>query len=475
MIKKTMSLLLVSALGGLFTLGFYKIFLETPPVQESTKQEIPTYVPATFSNNNTTPTNANIEGIDFTIAAEKTVNSVVHVKNSTIPTGATSVYDFFYKRDSKPRTQVGTGSGVIVSPDGHIITNNHVIANASQLEVTLNNNKTYQATLVGTDEKTDIALLKIEADEELNYITFGDSDNVKVGEWVLAVGNPFNLTSTVTAGIISAKARDLNEYDAKNQSFLQTDAAVNPGNSGGALVNTHGDLIGINTAITSQTGSYVGYSFAVPSNIAKKVIDDLLEFGDVQKGLLGISALNRNSPDAIKEGLNEIEGVYVSEVTKGSGADKAGIKSGDIIKGLDRIKVRKFADLSGYLGSKRPKDVVKVTVLRDGKTKEFSVSLSGVSIVEVDFIGMKLRNISDKTKERYGIKNGVIVASTKSGSLIRRSTDVTESYILTEIDGQQINSIQDVLKYKNKKGENNISKITFLNRNGEAERYIFGN
>jgi S1-C subfamily serine protease len=212
---------------------------------------------------------------------------------------------------------MGTGSGVIISPDGYIVTNNHVIAKATQLKVTLNNNHTYEAKIIGTDPNSDIALIKIDVDKDLPYLAFGDSNNTKVGEWVLAVGNPFNLTSTVTAGIVSAKARALGNVD---QSFIQTDAAVNPGNSGGALVNTNGDLIGINTAITSQTGSYVGYSFAVPSNIAKKVVEDIMEYGNVQKGMLGISALNPNTPFAIDKGITDIEGVYVETIQEDSGA-----------------------------------------------------------------------------------------------------------------------------------------------------------
>lgn len=217
-----------------------------------------------------TPTSAKGAGInevDFTMAAQNTVNAVVHVKNVTVSKGPSSIMEYFYGYSGSQTPQVGTGSGVIISQDGYIVTNNHVISNADQLQVTLNNNKTYDAELIGTDPNSDIALIKIDVDRQLPYLAFGDSDNTKVGEWVLAVGNPFNLTSTVTAGIVSAKARALASLD---QSFIQTDAAVNPGNSGGALVNTNGDLIGINTAITSQTGSYVGYSFAVPSNIAKK-------------------------------------------------------------------------------------------------------------------------------------------------------------------------------------------------------------
>jgi S1-C subfamily serine protease len=280
----------------------------------------------------TTPTSFRGSGInegDFTVAAENTVNAVVHVMNLTVSKRPTNPIDFFFGSQVREVPRVGTGSGVIISPDGYIVTNNHVIAKATELSVTLNNNKTYEAKLIGTDPNSDIALIKIDTEKSLPYLAFGDSDDTKVGEWVLAVGNPFNLTSTVTAGIVSAKARALGRSD---QSFIQTDAAVNPGNSGGALVNTNGDLIGINTAITSQTGSYVGYSFAVPSNIAKKIVEDIMEYGTVQKGMLGISAPGINTPEAREKGINEIEGVYIGSVEEESGAYDANLQPGDIIK-----------------------------------------------------------------------------------------------------------------------------------------------
>ena len=246
---------------------------------------------------------------------------------------------------------------MIISPDGYIITNNHVIENATKIEVTTNNNKVFEAKLIGTDQSTDIAVLKINSKEKLPYLFFGNSENTKIGEWVLAVGNPFNLTSTVTAGIISAKSRDLNENDRKNQSFIQTDAAVNMGNSGGALVNTRGELIGINTAITSMSGGFVGYSFAVPSNIARKIFEDILEFGDVQKGLLGVSgrSLNSQYSDFLK--IEETEGFYIADIEEGMGAQKAGLKKGDIIVKVDNVKINSFSDLTGYFGTKNPNDI----------------------------------------------------------------------------------------------------------------------
>ena len=284
--KKIITLVLVSALGGAITLGSYKYFLEEKPTVVKTHEliELPPKVVANYETNT-----VNLESLNpnFVTAAENTINTVVHVQNTAIGRRQMTMEDLFFGRQSQ-RPQIGTGSGVIISSDGYIITNNHVIEGAESIMITTNNNKTYDAELIGTDPKTDIALLKINADNDLPYSTFGDSDTSKIGEWVLAVGNPFNLNSTVTAGIISAKSRNLDQTGTNTQSFIQTDAAVNPGNSGGALVNIRGELIGINTAITSQTGSYIGYSFAVPSNIARKVIADIMVFGNVQNGILGV-------------------------------------------------------------------------------------------------------------------------------------------------------------------------------------------
>ena len=309
--KKILRLVLVSALGGIFTLGAYILFIEKDNYTETQQTPVfaPISVPVNYIEKDKNPTVETT--IDFTKAAEKTINTVVHVKNTSVSSGQMTIQDLFYGRRSQRRHQIGTGSGVIISPDGYIITNNHVIDGAESISITTNHNKTYEAELIGTDPKTDIALLKIDADEPLPYATFADSDDAKIGEWVLAVGNPFNLTSTVTAGIISAKSRDL--FGGDTQSFIQTDAAVNPGNSGGALVNTNGDLIGINTAITSQTGNYVGYSFAVPSNIARKVVEDIMEFGNVQNGILGIYPKTLNSEEAKKLGIEETEGIRSEE------------------------------------------------------------------------------------------------------------------------------------------------------------------
>jgi len=312
---------------------------------------------------------------DLTYAANKSIDAVVHVKNTSIVKDSDSwALQFFYGDES--RKKVGTGSGVIISPDGYIITNYHVIENSTEVIVTTNNNKEYEAQIVGFDAITDIAVLKIDSNAKLDYIFFGDSDSSLIGEWVLAVGNPYNLNSTVTAGIISSKSRDLNEYDQKNQSFIQTDAAVNFGNSGGALVNIKGELIGINTLIQSMTGGYVGYSFAVPSNTVRKIFEDIIEYGNVQKGLLGVRGVALNSSYAEQLNINEVEGFYVDEIENGFGAELAGLQRGDIIKSVDGFKINKFSDLSGYLSSKRPGDKVTVNYIRDNKSRSVSVTLT---------------------------------------------------------------------------------------------------
>jgi Do/DeqQ family serine protease len=408
-------------------------------------------------------------GIDFTVAAEETVNAVVHVQNTTISTRPANMMEYFSGR-STSREMVGSGSGVIITPDGYVITNNHVIENASELSVTLNNNKTYKAELIGADAKTDIALIKLESDETFPFVTFGDSDAVKIGEWVLAVGNPFNLTSTVTAGIISAKARDLNEFDGNPQSFIQTDAAVNRGNSGGALVNTRGELIGINTAITSETGSYVGYAFAVPSNNARKVIEDIMEFGDVQRGILGITGGNLNSKSAEKLGTSETEGVYVDSIESGSGADAGGIQKGDIIKELDGIKITKFSDLTGYLGSKRPDDVVNVTVLRNGRERQMPVTLIKLETFEIHDLGIEVRNASKADLETFGLKYAVKIEKTLTKSMAQ--FDLSGN-LITKINDIEVKNIDDVKRVMSRRNYEDPIKVTFVDRRGDLNSFIF--
>ncbi|RAV29986.1 trypsin-like peptidase domain-containing protein [Sinomicrobium soli] len=460
--KKFIGLLFVSILGGFITLGIYRAFFEKEQVVVEQRTTTPNFVTASYD---ASPLAA-AETTDFTGAAEKTIHAVVHVTNRMTSKAPTSFQDLFFG-GGRERTQVGTGSGVIISPDGYIVTNNHVIDGATELSVTLNNNKTYDAELIGSDPSTDIALIKVDTDEDLPYLAFGDSDNARVGEWVLAVGNPFNLTSTVTAGIISAKSRDLS--GSNSQSFIQTDAAVNPGNSGGALVNSRGDLIGINTAITSRTGTYIGYAFAVPSNIAKKVVEDLLEYGNVQKGLLGVSIIQKNSPYAVENGINEIEGLYVGGVEEDSGAEKAGIGEGDIIKSVDEIKINKFADLTGYLNSKRPGNTVQLTIERDGKTKTVPVTLSKINSYTLNELGIQVKNISDKDRKQYRTDHGVKI--TRTAPYLNNAN--LEGRILVEINGKKIRNGEDAEKIVSEINPNERNVIVILNEKGEAERYLF--
>lgn len=465
--KKIGTLFLVSLFAGAITLGAYKLFFEDTnyTIVESSDK-------ATVFNTSYSPTSVKGSGInenDFTVAAENTVNAVVHVKNVTTGRSSNNPWDFFYgSGSSNQKAQVGSGSGVIISPDGHIVTNNHVIAKSEKLQVTLNNNKTYDAELIGADPTTDIALIKIESEDKLPYLAFGDSDNTKIGEWVLAVGNPFNLTSTVTAGIVSAKARALSV--GKNQSFIQTDAAVNPGNSGGALVNTNGDLVGINTAISSQTGSYVGYSFAVPSNIARKVVEDIMQYGSIQKGYLGIvGPVNTKSRYAIERGISDIEGVYISSVEEESGAAVAKLQEGDIIKKIDNIKVRKFAELTGYLDTKRPQDEVQVTIDRGGEEMVVPVTLKKRQTVKLPQLGLEVKNLSENDRKKFKTDTGVKITKVPQNY---QSYDLLGKVLLS-LDDQEINNIEDAKELFSQITRYGKTSITMINKDGEKERLIF--
>ena len=404
--------------------------------------------------------------VDFVEAAEKSINAVVHVKNTSIISDDFSYLDYFYGRSKSPQNRIGTGSGVIVSPDGFIITNNHVIENANKIEVTTNNNIRYEAKLIGTDPYTDIAVLKIDTQKLLPYLYFANSDNTKIGEWVLAIGNPFNLNSTVTAGIISAKSRDLNKLDRRNQSFIQTDAAVNQGNSGGALVNLNGELIGINTAITTISGGFEGYSFAVPSNIAKKVFEDIIEFGTNQKGMLGVQgfAISPEFEKFIQENnITQSEGFYVSKVLENMGASNAGIKEGDILISVDQIKIKKFSDLTGYLESKRPGDNVKIGFFRKDVKKYLTVKLEKTKTVQ--FLNMTLSNLSKQEKENLKIKNGLRIV--ESGDFLKGQ--IENNSILIDINGDPIDAVDQILQMEPER----VKWLTYINPNGEKIRLRF--
>lgn len=463
--KKNASLFVIALFSGILTLSGYKLLIEKKPIASFISNESPALIP----KNSSIPNFVEGTNIDFSFAAEKTVNAVVHIKNRTTTEAPTSIFDYLYGRGQK-REVVGSGSGVIISPDGYIVTNNHVIDNASQIEVVLNNNQSYHAELVGTDPRTDIALLKIKSESDLPFVPFADSNAIRLGEWVLAVGNPFNLTSTVTAGIVSAKARNLNEFDGNPQSFIQTDAAVNRGNSGGALVNIKGELVGINTAITSQTGSFIGYSFAVPSNITRKVVEDILEYGNVQRAILGIQVLNSNSNEAREMSVDKIQGVYIADIEKGSGADLGGLKKGDIIKKLDNIKITRFSELSGYLVTKRPNDIVSVTIDRNGKEREIAVTLVKLNTYQIENLGLEVKNLNATELKEVGAKNGVIVTRPLSREMAQYNLS---GIVITQINDVNITNIDDVRKIMESRKANTPTKITFINQEGETNTFIF--
>lgn len=412
--------------------------------------------------------------VDLTYAAEKSLPSVVHIlstKNSKVQTVEVEndpFSDFFsdpfgffgnpqgnggkQRRSVRTPKQQGSGSGVIISADGYIVTNNHVVADADELTVTLNDNKEYSARIIGTDKASDLALIKIDG-KNLPAITIANSDDIKVGEWVLAVGNPFNLTNTVTAGIVSAKARSL--YQNGVESFIQTDAAINPGNSGGALVNIRGELIGINAMLYSQTGSFSGYGFAIPTSIMNKVVADLKQYGTVQRALIGIQGQDvKNYVDAKKDkgediDLGTMEGIYVAKVTEESAAEEAGMKEGDVITAIDGKPVNKMAELQEVLAKKRPGDKVTVTYLRDKKKATKTVTLKNekgntqvVKKADLDVLGGNFRAITNAQKEQLNIGYGLEVLKVNSGRL--KTAGITKGFIIQRVNDNAVKTIDDL-------------------------------
>ena len=464
--KKIANLILASALGGAMTLGSYKLLVEDDNTTsyENKSESAESFLPVSNTPNYGT-------NVDFTDAAEKTIHAVVHVKNVAVfKGGPRSIWEYNPYGTEGGRALQGAGSGVIITPDGYIVTNNHVIKGASEIEVTLNNNKTYTAKVIGSDPAFDIALIKVEPEGELDYIPFGNSDNAEIGEWVLAVGNPFNLKSTVTAGIVSAKARDLNVNDSSPQSFIQTDAAINPGNSGGALVNINGELIGINTAITSPSGSYIGYAFAVPSNNARKIVEDIMEYGDVQKGILGIRGGTINEQISNDRNLNISQGVIVGAVTPGSGAEKSGIQEFDVIRKIDDINIAKFSDLTGYINSKRPGDIVKVQLIRNGESKTVDIELTKLETYSLPTLGFEVANTTKEELERYNAPNGVRISRMLTDDL--PSSELIGG-IISEINNKKVNSIGDVEQIMENRKKSNPIVITYHNLKGEKQRMIW--
>lgn len=427
---------------------------------------------------------------DFTVAAELTVNAVVHVKvKSEVQVsqfgGRDQLFEYFFGpqfRQQQPQIREGAGSGVIISDDGYIVTNNHVIDQSKEIEVVLNDKRTYQATVVGSDPNTDIALLKIE-EKELPYIIFGNSDSLKVGEWVLAVGNPFNLTSTVTAGIVSAKARSINILNSAMpiESFIQTDAAVNPGNSGGALVNTRGELVGINTAIASQTGSYAGYSFAVPASIVQKVVSDFRKFGVVQRAVLGVSLGELTAELAKKENIKVLSGAYVAEVSGNSAAEAAGIKKGDVITSVNNVEVKTVAQLQEQIGRYSPGDKVTIELVRDNKKLTVKAELKNrqgtTSAITADAtiaaLGASFKPVDEKVKSRFGIDYGVEVKDVKKGKFA--DAGIKAGYVILKVNNLRMKSEEDIKtaleSVKENEESNKVLWVSGFYPNGQTAYY----
>ena len=474
--KQTLGLLgAMIVVSGLTAYGTYKIM--EPKSMAALADEYQIEQDANLHRVNFAPavSRASVTDNDFTEAAEKTVNAVVGVKNTMEMhqqqyQSVDPFFEFFFgnrgQQMPQQKAREGYGSGVIISSDGYIVTNNHVIDGADKLTVTMNDDREFEATLVGTDPTTDIALLKIDA-KDLEYLPFGDSDNLKLGQWVLAVGNPFMLNSTVTAGIVSAKGRRLSDPSSSRdaygrqrssslniENFIQTDAAVNPGNSGGALVNTAGELVGINTAIYSQTGSYAGYSFAVPSSIASKVVADLRQYGQVQKAVLGISVQRTDVLRQDEDGkdIKTPAGVIVAEVMEDGGAAEAGIKPGDVITAINKNEIKSFPALQAELALHTPGEKVQVTVDRDGKTKTFTVTLKNaqgntekIAKKGIDDLGVELQTISAQQLQKYGVRRGVLVKNVKAGGSFARA-GVKNNFVIVKINDVVVNSDKEVEK-----------------------------
>lgn len=459
--KNISAIFITSLLSGVITLGAYKLVFEDNSGNLS-ESGITTEAPLHQVSYN------GYNSPDFTQGVDKAINTVVHVKNVSYHTVRNPIMEFFYGYQSgQPREQVGTGSGVIISEDGYVVTNNHVIRGASEIDITLNDNRTFPAKLIGTDSKMDIALLKIDADEKFPYAVFADSDNIKVGEWVLAIGNPYNLNSTVTAGIVSAKARNL--ATSGIQSFIQTDAAVNPGNSGGALVNTNGDLIGINTMISSNTGSYVGYSFAVPSNITRKIVEDLMEFGKVQKGILGVQGFEINSQIAEKLDLKTTQGFYVNDVSKNTGAEKAGVKEGDVITQIDNRLIRSFSDLNAVISTKRPNDKVTALLNRNGKPQSIEITLTNKELMNIEYKGFELENLSDREKSKHGIDYGIKINNITNPRFKPYENELKNAIVIG-INGSKVEDIESANKLLNHSADR--IRLDIITSNGERVRLM---
>jgi serine protease Do len=480
-IVKTIS---IAFLGGAIALGGYSLLFPKKEIIIQQKSE-----KSIFAQPVNIPSDASGEVLDFKFAANQSLNSVVHINTETKRKQLSQeeqLFELFYGNGGGNRSQIGSGSGVIISEDGYIVTNNHVVEKADIIRVILNDNREYSAKIIGTDPSTDIAVLKIE-EKELSPIAIGNSDEIQVGEWVLAVGNPFNLTSTVTAGIVSAKGRSINIMQRNRggkqifpiESFIQTDAAVNPGNSGGALVNAKGELVGINTAIASQTGSYSGYSFAVPVNIMKKVTTDMIKYGVVQRAFIGVGIQEMNQEIANEIGSNITEGVFVNGLSEGGAAEFAGIKKGDVITKINTTPIKSVPELQEQVGRYNPGDKVTVELVRNGKQKSIEVTLrnneGNTDLIEKDnndilqeaiFVNPNLKEL-----KALGIKNGVKIENVGEGKL--KEIGISNGFIITKVDKKDINNIEE-LKTQLKKAEIEGVLIEGYYKNGVKAYYGMG-
>ncbi len=422
--------------------------------------------------------------VDFTYAAELTVHAVVHVRTKSTmgPQASNPIMEWFYgERYQRPREVSGYGSGVIISEDGYIITNNHVIDNAENVEVKLNDNRTFSASVVGRDPSTDIALLKVKA-SNLPYVKYGDSEQLRLGEWVLAVGNPFNLTSTVTAGIVSAKGRSLGilDDDLKIESFIQTDAALNMGNSGGALVNTKGLLVGITAAIVSPSGAYAGNSFAIPVSIVSKVVEDLKQYGEVQRAIIGVNIREVTQADADKQKLDEVKGVLIAGIVPGGAAEEAGLKENDIIIKFNNVGVATPAELQVQVGKHRPGDRANVTFIRNGKQSTVSLVMKNVagntSVVTREMsssvvYGARLESLGSADRRNFNVDYGVKVTEVNEGKF--RDLGINKGYVILSINGKKVKNASDVREASG--NETDLRSIEGIQSNGTYFSYSFRN
>lgn len=449
--NRILSPILFSIIGGLIVFFMSQHFTKEPNLGSSNLKEATPVSLAAFT------TSAG-EITDFTYAADRTIHGVVHVQTRAMSSQSVTpfgnpFFDYFFGPGFRQEQQPvqGSGSGVIISKDGYIITNNHVVEGAEEIKVTLNDKRSFDAKVIGRDPSTDLAIIKIDA-EDLPFLQFGNSEELKIGEWVLAVGNPFNLNSTVTAGIVSAKARNINILSGQYriESFIQTDAAVNPGNSGGALVNLKGELIGINTAIASRTGSFSGYSFAVPTSIAQKVALDIIEFGEVQRAILGVSISELTTEIAKENDINELKGVYIAGIAKGGAAEEIGLKEGDVILEVNGVEVNSPNQLQEQVSKYRPKDNVEILVNRNNKKKQYQATLrnmkGGFEIVRsdeiVEILGAEIKEIDNSLKRSLGLSNGLQVMKLNSGKL--KEGGIREGFIITRVNRNEVTTVQEL-------------------------------